>query len=65
MTKLNKPQQRSLLRVWQRDNQGMTYLQFRRSVVQGWGCVMVRWAGMWLGIERDMLDDLGNAYTHS
>jgi transposase len=49
--KLTKPQQVSLLRVWKRDRQGMTYLQFRRTVQAGWDCVMVRWAGMYVGIE--------------
>jgi hypothetical protein len=36
----------------------MTYLQFRRTVHQGFDCLMVRWQGMWLGIEPD-------GYTHS
>ena len=38
--------------------QGMTYLQFRRTVLHGYDCLMVRWCGMWLGIEKD-------GYTHS
>ena len=55
---LNKAQQIALLRKWQQDNQGMSYLQFRRTVAQGYDCVMVKWCGMWLGIELD-------GYTHS
>ena len=39
-------------------NNGKTYLEFRRSVQQGSGCLMVEWCGMWLGIEPD-------GYTHS
>ena len=36
-----------------------TYLTFRRQQVsQGLGCLMVKWQGMWLGIEPD-------GYTHS
>jgi hypothetical protein len=55
---LNRAQRKALHRVWCRDNQGMTYLQFRRSVVPTRDCAMVRWCGMWLGIEVD-------GYTHS
>lgn len=55
---LNKEQRKALHRVWMRDPQGMTYLQFRRSVHWGYDCAMVRWCGMWLGIEKD-------GYTHS
>ena len=36
----------------------MGYRAFRRTVLPGPGCVMVRFAGMWLGIEPD-------GYTHS
>ena len=56
--KLNKNQTKSLLRKWKQNNQGLTYLQFRRTVQPGWDCVMVQWSGMWLGIEKD-------GYTHS
>lgn len=32
----------------------MTYRQFRKSVIQGdYGCVLVQWCGMWVGIETD------------
>ncbi len=36
----------------------MSYRGFRRTVQPGPDCVMVPWAGMWLGIEKD-------GYTHS
>ena len=58
MVPLNKEQRKSLHRVWQRDNQDLSYRQFRKTVQPGWDCVMVKWCGMWLGIERD-------GYTHS
>lgn len=51
--KLSREQARSLYKVWTRDSQGMTYLQFRRSVLPGYECAMVRWCGMWMGIEKD------------
>lgn len=38
--------------------QPWTYRQFRKSVMAGWDCLVVRWAGMTLGIEKD-------GYTHS
>jgi hypothetical protein len=60
--KLTKEQQRALKNVYQRDPDIVppTYLQFRRTVRPAFGgeCVMVQWANMWLGIERD-------GYTHS
>ena len=31
----------------------LTYLQFRRTVAAGWGCIMVKWCNMWVGIEPD------------
>jgi hypothetical protein len=36
----------------------MTYKEFRKRVQPGFDCVMVKWCGMWLGIEQD-------GYTHS
>lgn len=36
----------------------MSYRTFRRTVQPGPDCIMVPFAGMWLGIERD-------GYTHS
>ena len=58
--RLTKAQQESLkIKYDQWKTSGMTYLQFRRSVVAVFGKVaMVRWCGMWLGIETD-------GYTHS
>lgn len=55
---LTREQRQSLFKVWSRDSQGMSYLQFRRTVQRSMDCVMVKWCGMWLGIERD-------GYTHS
>jgi hypothetical protein len=55
---LTKQQRKALHRKWLQNDQGMTYPQFRRTVQSGWDCVMVRWSGMWLGIELD-------GYTHS
>ena len=56
MVKLTKKQKTKLAIKWKQDNQGMTYLQFRRSVEPSIGCddaIMVKWCGMWLGIETD------------
>jgi len=36
----------------------ISYRTFRSTVQPGYDCVMVRWCGMWLGIEKD-------GYTHS
>lgn len=36
----------------------ISYREFRKTVQGGWGCIMVKWCGMWLGIEPD-------GYTHS
>jgi hypothetical protein len=63
MVKLTKPQQRSLVRKWREDDQGLTFLTFlafRRTAVPLFGddCVLVEWCGMWLGIETD-------GYCHS
>ena len=54
---LTKQQRQALKRVWLR-TEGTSYLAFRRTVQPGWGCSMVPFAGMWLGIEPD-------GYTHS
>lgn len=58
MIHLTKPQRRALKAVFERVqtyNHDMTYRTFRRSVQPGSGCVMVHFAGMWLGIEPDGL----------
>ncbi len=57
MTKLNKAQQQALLRVWKRNPNG-SFLDLRRRVQPGWGCVMIQAGSIWLGIEED-------GYTHS
>ena len=57
---LTRQQRVSLKRVYDRDPMPCTYREFRRTVQPyiGGACVMVRWAGMWLGIETD-------GHTHS
>ena len=57
---ITRQQRVALHRVWMRNDQGKSYRQFRKSVTTGVGmhCVIVRWCGMWLGIEPD-------GYTHS
>ena len=54
---LTKAQRTALKKVFDRTG-GTNYLAFRRTVVQGWGCIMVPVFGMFLGIERD-------GHTHS
>ena len=53
--RLNRKQAVSLHRKWEQSNQGMTYRQFRRTVMPAIGLpsAMVLWCGMWLGIETD------------
>lgn len=58
MIKANKAQRQAIHRKWKQDNQGMTYREFRKTVGAGYDCLMVKWCGMWLGIES-------NGYTHS
>jgi len=53
MITLTRPQRVSLHRKWCQEGQGKSYRQFRKTVKTGWDCVMVRWCGMWLGIEPD------------
>jgi len=60
-----RAQREALARVYARMKSGdnpttMTYRQFRRTVVPNGllDCLMVPFAGMWLGIELD-------GYTHS
>lgn len=57
--KLTKQQQIAVKRIYNRAPLPVSFLAFRRSVQPtNMGCVMVQWAGMWLGIEAD-------GYTHS
>ena len=67
MNTLTKPQRKALHKVWLRTCATLPapayqsyrpYRAFRRTVQPGPGCVMVQFAGMWLGIEPD-------GYTHS
>lgn len=66
MIKITKAQRVALKRVYDRgqrsQNKGQawqgTYREFRAGIVPGPDCIMIRWAGMWLGIETD-------GYTHS
>ena len=57
---LTKPQTKSLYRKWLQNDQGLTYLSFRRSVIVNTlsDCAIVKWCGLYLGIELD-------GYTHS
>jgi hypothetical protein len=57
MIRTTKEQRQALKRVFLR-TEGTSYRTFRRTVEMGWGCIMVPFAGMWLGIEPD-------GYTHS
>lgn len=66
MVKTTRLQREALKRVFDRcpiieNDRQITYCQFRKSVQPlfgGDGCILVKWAGMWLGIEPD-------GYTHS
>ena len=53
-----KAQRNALKRKWDIDNQGMSYLAFRRLAKNYGDYIMVLWCNMWLGIEKD-------GYTHS
>lgn len=57
--KLTRPQVQSLFKLYSRlENPRFSYLQFRRTVSIGYGCAMVQWCNMWIGIEPD-------GYAHS
>lgn len=58
MPVITREQRLALKRIHARGADGRTYRQLRRDVHYGHDCLMLRWAGMWLGIERD-------GYTHS
>ena len=58
MTPITRKQREALKRIWMRGADERTYRQMRRDVVLGHDCIMLKWAGMWLGIETD-------GYTHS
>jgi hypothetical protein len=60
MKTLTRAQRKALHRVWQRNDQGMSYRAFRRTARCSWlgDYLLVRWCGMTLGIEAD-------GFTHS
>ena len=61
MLTLTKPQRTSIHRKWVQESQSLTYRQFRKTAqpqLFGDGAIMIKWCGMWLGIEPD-------GYTHS
>ena len=56
---LTTQQRKALLKVYRRNsNKHASFLAFRRTVQPALGYIMVKWCGMWLGIEPD-------GYTHS
>ncbi len=63
---LTKQQRQALHAVWLRTQEphntallrNRTYKQFRKTVCPNFDYIMVPFAGMWLGIEKD-------GYTHS
>jgi len=55
---LTRQQRKALFNVYNRQPMSVSYMEFRRSVVSGYDCIMVQWCDMWLGIETD-------GYTHS
>lgn len=57
--RMNKEQLTALHRKWLQNDQGMSFLAFRRTVADAdEQCAIVYWCGMYLGIEAD-------GYTHS
>tara|TARA_R110002095_G_scaffold179565_1_gene157014 strand:+ start:280 stop:468 length:189 start_codon:yes stop_codon:yes gene_type:complete len=62
MKPTTQEQRKALLSIYNRDwnDKPASYLKFRRMAYNDtlMNCVMVPWAGMWLGIESD-------GYTHS
>jgi len=58
--RMNKDQLTALHRKWLQNDQGMSFLAFRRTVssLPLEQCAIVLWCGMYLGIEAD-------GYTHS
>lgn len=65
MKRLTKAQKQGILKIYRRmqgddEPTTLTYLQFRRKaqIVLRGECIMVPYARMWIGIERD-------GYAHS
>lgn len=48
-------QKQSIYKKWRINDQGMTWPEFLRSarLMPYDGCVIVRWCGMWVGVEKD------------
>ncbi len=61
MVRTTREQRETLKQKWVQQNWGLsrnnrtllTYREFRQTVQPGWGCIMVFWCNMWLGIEPD------------
>lgn len=65
MVRTTRQQRETLKVVWLRathpsaePRETYTYRQFRQTVHPGPDCILVRFAGMWVGIEK-------NGYAHS
>jgi len=58
MPVITREQRLALKRIHARGADNRTYREIRKAVHYGHDCLMLHWAGMWLGIERD-------GYTHS
>ena len=58
MPVITREQRLALKRIHARGADDRTYREIRKAVHYGHDCLMLHWAGMWLGIERD-------GYTHS
>ena len=57
--KLTKAQRKAIKQKFDINPDGAkSYREFRKRAVPGWGCIMLPWCHMWLGIETD-------GYTHS
>jgi len=56
---LSREERKAIMRKYLQNPDGSkTYREFRKRVTTGMDCLMLKWCGMWLGIERD-------GYTHS
>lgn len=58
MIHLTKSQRAAVCMIFHRSQLRTSYRAFRRTVQPGPGCIMVPFAGMWLGVEPD-------GHTHS
>ncbi len=61
MVKTTRAQRIALFRIYNRTDRTQTYREFRKTVLATYfmgGCVMVPFAGLWVGIEAD-------GYAHS